>query len=122
MRTRIGDVPGAAETFCSLLDSWQRTGQNTQLWTTARNAARLLSDAGHRRTAALLLVCADEQPGAAAVSPAIARHSGRLFLPLHDVVDPAELEEVRQDVVRLGPSGVLEVARQELAELSRPAR
>ena len=65
--TRTGDVAGAAEGFDYLLDAWHRTGQTTQLWTTARNAAGLLAAVGATRTAALVVVCADGQPGAAAV-------------------------------------------------------
>ena len=38
-QARTGDVAGAAEGFGYLLDFWRRTGQVTQLWTTARNAA-----------------------------------------------------------------------------------
>jgi chorismate synthase len=43
-RTRLGDVPGAADGFGYRIEEWRRTGQSTQLWTTARNAAGLLAD------------------------------------------------------------------------------
>lgn len=121
-RTRIGDTGGAADAFGRLLDSWWRSGHSTQLWTTARNAAALLAGAGRQRTAALLLVCADEQPGAAAVNATIARHSGRVFVPLHEVVDDHEREELQAEAHRLGPWAVLDLARRELEELSREAR
>jgi hypothetical protein len=55
VRARIGDVSGAAEGFGYLIDFWRRTGQTTQLWTTARNAAEVLAAAGRSRTAALLV-------------------------------------------------------------------
>ena len=54
-RARIGDVPGAAEGFGYLIAFWRRTGQTTQLWTTARNAAELLAGGrslAHRGAAA----------------------------------------------------------------------
>lgn len=121
-RARIGDVGRAADGFGELLDLWRRTGQQTQLWTTARNAAGLLAGTGSERTAALLLICADAQPGAAAVGPAIARHSGRSFVPLDTVVDPALVDELGAEVRRLTPDGVLDRARRELEQLSRSAR
>ena len=91
-RARIGDVPGAAEGFGYLIAFWRRTGQTTQLWTTARNAAELLAAAGRSRTAALLLVCADAAPGAAAVDEEIARFSGRSYTPVDALVDADELD------------------------------
>lgn len=118
-RTRLGDVAGAADGFGYLLDAWQRTGQVTQLWTTARNAAELLAAHGRPRTAALLLVCADQQPGAAAVSPTIARHSGRVFVALDDLVPPGGIADLHAEVARLTPAGVLALARRELDDLAR---
>ncbi len=118
-RTRTGEVALAAEEFGRLLDSWRRTGHQTQLWTTARNAAALLAGAGRWRAAGLLLLRADEEPGAAAVSPEIARHSGRIFVPLSDVVPPEHLDGLRAEASRLGPEGVLGLAREELGVLSR---
>ena len=79
-RSRTGDLSGAAEGFAHLIDFWRRTGQTTQLWTTARNAAELLSRVDRPQTAALLLICADIAPGTAAVDPEIARFSGRAFI------------------------------------------
>lgn len=117
-RTRIGDVAGAAEGFAYLIDTWRRTGQSTQLWTTARNAAGLLSSVGRSRTAALLLICADAAPGAAAVGPAIARYSGRVFTPVSDIVDEAGLEELRVEALRLGAGAVLDRAVADLHELA----
>lgn len=117
-RTRIGDVSGAAEGFAYLIDNWRRTGQSTQLWTTARNAAGLLSSVGRSRTAALLLICADAAPGAAAVGPTIARYSGRVFTPVSDIVDEDGLGELRVEAVRLGAGGVLDRAVEELHELA----
>lgn len=116
-RARAGDVAGAARQFAELLASWQRSGHTTQLWTTARNAAALLAAAGRTRTAALVLVCADQQPGAAAVSPAIARHSGRLFVPLDELVGSDEAAELRAEVARSTPDSVLDALRSGLADL-----
>jgi hypothetical protein len=116
--TSAGDLAGAADEFRSLLMSWHRSGQTTQLWTTARNAAALLADAGRRRTAGLLLVCADAQPGAARVSPSIARYSTRTYLPLDELLDAGEVAEVRAQAAALGPAGVLHRAEEELGMLA----
>lgn len=117
-RARTGDVRGAASGFADLLDSWLRTGHATQLWTTARNAAGLLAAAGRTHTAALLVICAERQPGAAAVSPAIARHSGRVFVDVEDVVAADDLPALRVDVERMGIGGVLDAARTDLLDLA----
>jgi predicted ATPase/DNA-binding SARP family transcriptional activator len=117
-RTRIGDVAGAASGFGYLIDFWRRTGQSTQLWTTARNAAGLLSVVGRSRTAALLLLSADAEPGAAAVGPEIARFSGRAFTPVTDLVPEPELAELRAEAARLGAAAVLDLAATELRELA----
>jgi predicted ATPase/DNA-binding SARP family transcriptional activator len=115
---RTGNAREAAREFVRVLDEWRRIGQSTQLWTTSRNAAVLLRNVGHPRVAALLVLTAEEQPGAAAVSPAIARRSGRAFVPVEELVDPAEVEELREEARRLGPSGVLDLARRHLVELA----
>jgi hypothetical protein len=117
-RARIGDVPGAASAFGFLIAAWRRTGQTTQLWTTARNAARLLAAAGRPRTAAMLLVCADATPGAAAVDEQIARFSGRSYTAVEALVDAAELPELRAEAWRLGSASVLDLAQADLAQLA----
>ena len=119
---RTGNVREAAAEFVRVLDEWRRTGQPTQLWTTSRNAAELLSKVGLPRVAALLVLTADEQPGAAAVSPAIARRTGRAFVPVEELVDAAEVEALREEAHRLGPSGVLDLGRGHLVELAGSAR
>ena len=117
-QARIGDVPGAAEGFGYLIAFWRRTGQTTQLWTTARNAAELLAAAGRPRTAALLLICADAAPGAAAVDEEIARFSGRSYTPVEALVGAEELGELRAESWRLGPARVLDRAQEELGDLA----
>ena len=115
---RTGDTRGAAQEFGELLDTWRRTGHTTQLWTTARNAAALLASVDRWRIAGLLLICAEAQPGAAAVSARIARHSGRAFVPLADVVPDDQLEELRAEATRRGADRVLDLAREELTNLA----
>lgn len=118
-QARVGDVAGAARGFGYLIASWRRTGQTTQLWTTARNAAALLATTRHPRTAALLLACAEAIPGAAAVDETIARSSGRSYTPLEALAGADGPDDVRTEAARLGSNAVLDRAQAELAELAR---
>ncbi|WP_322936297.1 BTAD domain-containing putative transcriptional regulator [Nocardioides bizhenqiangii] len=118
-RTRTGQFAEAAADFGRLLDSWRRTGHNTQLWTTARNAAALLAATGRQRLAALVLLSADAQPAAAAVSAVIARHSGRAYVPISDLVDEAQVDALRAEAARLGPRRVLQLLEGELGVVAR---
>lgn len=117
-RTRTGRFPEAAVDFGQLLGSWRRTGHNTQLWTTARNAAALLAATGRKRLAALVLLSAEAQPAAAAVSPVIARHSGRAYLPLPDLVEAEQVASLRDESARLGPAAVLQLLQTELTTIA----
>lgn len=119
-RTRSGDRAGAAAVFDDLLALWRRTGHATQLWTTARNAAELLAQVGHAETAALLLICADDAPGAAVVDPRIARFSSRVYLSVDDLVTSARVESLRAEAADLGPARILDRAQELLAGLRRP--
>jgi predicted ATPase/DNA-binding SARP family transcriptional activator len=113
-RARTGDTAGAAEEFARLLQYWRWTGQQTQLWTTARNAAGLLAATGSTDVAALLLLSADATPAAAAVGQEIARHSGRVYVPVESLADDTRLAVLREEVAALGPEGVLDRAVTEL--------
>ncbi len=117
-RTRTGDVGGAAEVFGHMLDYWRTTGHQTQLWTTARNAARLLAEQGRRRTAALLLIRADATPAAAAVDRDIARHSGRVFLAPSEVAPAEEIPHLEQEAIRMTTRELVDLARSDLAALA----
>ena len=117
-RTRTGDLAAAAEGFRHILDYWHSTGHQTQLWTTARNAAQLLAGEGRGRAAALLLIRADETPAAASVDPEIARHSGRMFATPVDVVAPYELDALRRDSAQMTTREVIELATGELAAVA----
>ncbi|MDN5796670.1 MAG: transcriptional regulator [Intrasporangium sp.] len=116
-RTRVGDLAGAAEGFADLITTWRRTGQSTQLWTTARNAAELLAVAGSQRAAALVLIVAAEQPGAAAVDAQIARFSRRSYLPLAELVDDSTRAELVEEARWLSSSDVLDHLLAELETL-----
>jgi predicted ATPase len=120
-RARQGDHAAAAAEFAALLEAWRKTGQTTQLWTTARNAAELLARAGRPRAAALLVATADEQPAAAAVSPSIARRSGRAYVPLEELVAAADVEALRREARRLGPAEVLDLGRSHLLQVAGAA-
>ncbi|WP_332644114.1 BTAD domain-containing putative transcriptional regulator [Aeromicrobium sp.] len=117
-RARTGDVPGAADGFAYLIEFWRRTDQTTQLWTTARNAAELLAGVGQSELAALLLISADSTPGAAAVGPKIARHSGRAWTQVTEIVDEDTLLRLRSELAGVGSAAVLDRALVELKGLA----
>ncbi len=117
-RARTGDVAGAADGFAYLIEFWRRTDQATQLWTTARNAAELLAGVGRSELAALLLISADSTPGAAAVGPKIARHSGRAWTQVTEIVDEGTLVRLRSELASLGSAAVLDRALVELHGLA----
>jgi predicted ATPase/DNA-binding SARP family transcriptional activator len=114
---RAGDLAAAADGYADLLSGWRRTGHNTQLWTTARNAAELLAATGRTEAGALLLAAAEEAPGVAVVGPDIARFSHRVNVRLVDLVDAADADRVRAEAAALGAAAVLDRAEAELREV-----
>ncbi len=99
-----GRVAQALEGYRRLLVEWRDSGHWTQLWTTLRNLAGPLSDAGQPATAALVLHAADLAPEAPLVTvPAVAAELAALTTRLED---------------ELGPDGVA-AARLRAATLSR---
>jgi predicted ATPase/DNA-binding SARP family transcriptional activator len=121
-QARTGDVAAAAEGFSRLLDLWRRTGHGPQLWTTARNAAALLAVHDRPREAAMLLLRADMTPQAAAVDAEIARHSSRTFVPVTSLVEPADLDTLREDVAAMTTREVIDAARDALASVASAPR
>jgi tetratricopeptide (TPR) repeat protein len=118
---RSGDIAGAAAGYASMLREWRRTGHNTQLWTTARNAAELLASAGRVEAGALLLITAEAAPGVAAAGPEIARYSHRVFVRIEDLVEPSEVARLRAEASKLGASAVLDRAEEELRRVAELA-
>ena len=117
-QSRSGDVAGAAAGYVELLRAWRRTGHNPQLWTTARNAAELLASAGHVETATLVLIAAEDAPGAAAVGPDIARYSQRSFVRPADLSGPDDILRLRVEAVAMGRAGVLDRAEAVLEQVA----
>jgi tetratricopeptide (TPR) repeat protein len=82
-----GRTAQALAGYRELLEAWRRSGHWTQLWTTLRNLAGPLAEAGRPREAALLLAAADAAPEAplvtvAAVATELAELTGRLLAQL----------------------------------------
>ena len=117
-RTRTGEHAAAAEMFGHLLGYWSATGHGPQLWTTARNAVPLLLAHDRTREAALLLLHADRAPNAAAVNEQIARHSGRAFTSLDELLEPTRLDALRAEAATMTPGEVIELARTALARIA----
>ena len=66
-----GRTRAALEGYRTLLPDWRRSGHWTQVWTTLRNLAILLSGAGQPEAATVLLAAADGAPEAAEVQIAV---------------------------------------------------
>lgn len=116
--TATGNVAAAADGFRFLLDYWLSTGNRTQLWTTARNAAWLLLEHGRNRVAAILLTAADAADAAAAVDAGAAARAARAYATLDDLLGSGMLAAIRRDARNAGAERVVELARQELGELA----
>ena len=71
----------------------------------------LLVSPGNTREAVLLLLHADLAPRTASISRQIARHSGRSFTAVDDLVEPVVVEQLRVEAARLTPGEVIELAR-----------
>jgi predicted ATPase/DNA-binding SARP family transcriptional activator len=65
-----GRTAEALSGYRTLIEDWRRAGHWTQMWTTLRNLALLLADAGQSETAALVLGAAGAAPEAPMVSVA----------------------------------------------------
>jgi hypothetical protein len=116
--TTTGDVAEAADGFLMLLGYWPVTGNQTQLWTTVRNAALLMLDRDRVTVAALLLARADAADSAASVG---GESGSRLALAaerLQQLLDPDEQLSVRSRAATLTVPEVLDVARSELRTLA----
>ncbi|SDU54723.1 BTAD domain-containing putative transcriptional regulator [Gordonia westfalica] len=105
---QVGDRASAAQAYRFLLRFWRDSGQPTQLWTTARNAASLLRAVGRREIADLLLSCAELDPAASLDGPrngddAASTGGGMAaFVSADDVIDRA-LRELGETVDELEP-------------------
>ena len=120
-RTSVGDVSNAADGFLMLLDYWPATGNHTQLWTTVRNAARLLLDHDRVRAAALLLTAADVAGSASAVGGDSGDPLVRARATVGERLGAEELSAVRAQAAALTVPDLLAVARAELRGLRPPS-
>jgi tetratricopeptide (TPR) repeat protein len=115
--TSLGDAAKAADGFLMLLDYWPSAGNQTQLWTTVRNAALLLLDQGRTLAAALMLRAADAADSASAVGG----DSGARLTQAHDTVarllGPSELAAVSQRAAATSTHDLLTILTDELRGL-----
>ena len=116
--TTTGDVTEAAGGFLMLLDYWPVTGNQTQLWTTVRNAALLLLDVGRVETAALLLASADAAGSASSVGGASGSRVTLASERLQELMGPSGLAAVRARAGTLDVADVLRLAREELQRVA----
>ena len=115
--TATGDVAQAAAGFLMLLRYWPVTGNQTQLWTTVRNAALLLLDWGRHDTAALLLAAADSADSASSVGGESGSRLAEAYRRLPELLDPDELAAVRARARSLTRRELLDLAQEQLQGL-----
>jgi predicted ATPase/DNA-binding SARP family transcriptional activator len=112
--TASGDVAAAAGGYRVLLAYWLETGNSTQLWTTARNAAALLAEHGGAAPAAVLLAAADAHPSASAGDRAVTE---ALASVLRRSLGPTGLSAAQAEARVMSPGQVVESAREALLAL-----
>lgn len=113
-----GDVAGAAHGYLLLLDYWNETGNATQLWTTVRNIARLLTDHGRHRDAALLVAAADRSTSASVLTGEDAARAERQQRQLADALGPEALGRIRDEAMGVTAKTAAKLARDALAALA----
>jgi predicted ATPase/DNA-binding SARP family transcriptional activator len=115
--TASGQNAAAAQAYGELLRRWERTGSRTQLWTTARNAAALLSGTGHAETALTLLLAADRAEGAAAVGAAHAERSSETRATAEAALLPDQLARAAQVAATSSAAELVRLALEALADV-----
>lgn len=110
-----GDPDAAAQGYLLLLDYWGRTGNATQLWTTVRNVARLLTDRGRHREAALLLAAADASVSAPTLTGKDAELAGQQQKELEQILGHEVMDALRDEATGLDPGAAARTARGALA-------
>jgi predicted ATPase/DNA-binding SARP family transcriptional activator len=106
-----GRTEQALAGYRELLVGWRRSGHWTQLWTTLRNLAGPLADAGRPAAAALLLAAADQAPEAALVAADdVAAELAGLGVRLRDSLGDAELARIWDRATAASRSTVVDEA------------
>jgi predicted ATPase/DNA-binding SARP family transcriptional activator len=106
-----GRTAAALDGYAALLADWRRAGHWTQLWTTLRNLAGPLADAGQVETGALVLHAADAAPEAALVTvPAVAVELAALVDRLDAELGPERAAAARRRAAGMTRVEVVEAA------------
>ena len=101
----------ALEGYRTLLAAWRRSGNWTQVWTTMRNLAGLLAEAGQSEAAVTLLAAAAAAPEAPDVQvDVVAAELAALEAGLADALGPDRVARLRVIAVTLGRSQVVDRA------------
>jgi hypothetical protein len=109
--------------YRTLLESWRRAGHWTQLWTTLRNLAGPLADAGRGETAAMVLAAADVAPEAPLVTvPAVADDLAALVTRLRSEMGEASYDAATATGAAASRTEVVDAALAAVdAVLARPS-
>jgi predicted ATPase len=112
-----GDVAAAVRGYLMLLDYWNHTGSETQLWTTLRNVARLLLGHGLHADAALLLAAADGAASASRLTGDDAAQAEAEQAVLAEQLGAGAVAALRARAAGLTAAGASAVAREALARI-----
>jgi tetratricopeptide (TPR) repeat protein len=107
---RTGRISEALDGYRWLVDYWRRAGNWPQMWTTFRNLAGTLADAGKLESATFVLAAADHADDASPVDDTIAPEYEALRLRLADALGPDEYERIRRRVATLPRAAIVEEA------------
>jgi tetratricopeptide (TPR) repeat protein len=105
---RTGRVVEALDGYRWLVDYWRRAGNWPQLWTTLRNLAVSLAEAGDFECATLVLAAADHADDASPVDATIAPEYESLRRRLADELGTEEYERIRRRAAALPRATVID--------------
>jgi predicted ATPase/DNA-binding SARP family transcriptional activator len=106
-----GRTRQALEGYRALLGDWRRAGHWTQMWTTLRNLAVLLAEAGEPEAAALIVAAADAAPEAALVTvDVVAAELVAMTERVAAELGPGRVTTLRDRAAELPRSEVVDVA------------
>jgi hypothetical protein len=107
---RRGELATAFEGYRWLVGHWRRHANWVQLWTTLRNLAGALADAGDHHEALFVLAAADHAPEAALVDAATEAEHAALRARVEAAVGPGEAEVVLARAAALPRERIVEEA------------
>ena len=114
------EIDLAAAIYADLIDYWYRTGNLTQLWTTIRNVAVLLVDAGDLEVAVSLFAAADAAHSASVVAGSPAQRTLTAESQIAQGLDSTRAGAARDRARRLATADVMRLCHEALSGVGVP--